>query len=136
MPEILWKVAWFINMAHKDDFVCVCVWCYVPRWIWCFWCYSECPSTPGKGIEPATFGILVQCSVRVCESLVPSIPMRSYDHDIFCVCSMLCTQSQVNMMFLMLLWVYIHTGQDEKLANFSASLVWIHNQSNIRNIMA
>ena len=25
MPEILGKVAWFINMAHKDDFVCVCV---------------------------------------------------------------------------------------------------------------
>jgi hypothetical protein len=26
---------------------CVC-WCYVLRWIWCLWCYSECASTPGQ----------------------------------------------------------------------------------------
>jgi hypothetical protein len=26
---------------------CVC-WCYVIRWIWCLWCYSECASTPGN----------------------------------------------------------------------------------------
>ena len=52
------------------------------------------------GIEPATFGILDSPilsqlsyeakSVRVCGiselSLVLSIPMCSYDHDIFCVC--------------------------------------------------
>jgi hypothetical protein len=37
-----------------------------------------------------------------------------YDHDIFVCVLMLCTQ--VNIMFLILLWVYIHTGQAEKLA--------------------
>jgi hypothetical protein len=42
--------------------------CYVLRWIWCLWCYSDCISTPGQawkiclatvGIEPTTFGILL-----------------------------------------------------------------------------
>ena len=23
-------------------------WCYLLRWIWCLWCFSECISTPGK----------------------------------------------------------------------------------------
>jgi hypothetical protein len=31
----------------RYDTLCVC-WCYVLRWIWCLWCYSECASTPGK----------------------------------------------------------------------------------------
>jgi hypothetical protein len=32
--------------TYSNDF-CVC-WCYVIRWIWCLWCYSECASTPGN----------------------------------------------------------------------------------------
>jgi hypothetical protein len=50
----------------------------------------------------------------------------------------LCTQ--VNMMFVMLLWLCIHTGQAEKFAwarwesiggraNFSACPVWMHNRN-------
>jgi hypothetical protein len=31
--------------SSNHDFLC---WCYVLRWIWCLWCYSECISTPGK----------------------------------------------------------------------------------------
>jgi hypothetical protein len=37
-----------------------------------------------------------------------------YDHDIF-FSVFWCNCTQVNIMFLMLLWVYIHTGQAEKL---------------------
>ena len=29
------------------NMICLC-WCYVLRWIWCWWCYSECISTQGK----------------------------------------------------------------------------------------
>jgi hypothetical protein len=58
------------------------------------------------GIEPTTFGMVR--SVRVCDiselSLVPSILMQSGNHDFFSVL-VFCTQ--VNMMFVMLLWVYI-----------------------------
>jgi hypothetical protein len=54
-------------------------------------------------------------SVRVDDilelSLVPSISMCSMI--ILCV---LVLYTQVNMMFVMLLWVCIHTGQAEKLA--------------------
>ena len=56
-------------------------------------------------------------SVRVGDiselSLVPSISMYSKIWYFLCVL-VLCTQ--VNMMFVMLLWVCIHTGQAEKFA--------------------
>jgi hypothetical protein len=41
------------------------------------------------------------------------------------------------MMFFMLLWVYIHTEQAEKLAwpRWESNPVWIYTQSNIKNII-
>ena len=55
-------------------------------------------------------------SVRVCDiselSLVPSTSMQSNNHDFFVLVLVLCTQ--VNMMFVMSLWVCIHTGQSWK----------------------
>jgi hypothetical protein len=39
--------------------------------------------------------------------------MQTSNHDIFCVGVTVCTQ--VNMMFVMLLCVYIHTGQAWKI---------------------
>ena len=61
-------------------------------------------------------------SVWVCGiselSLVPSIPMGSdaWSFMIFLYAFWYMLWTQVNIMFLMLLWVYIHTGQAEKLA--------------------
>jgi hypothetical protein len=67
----------YINLYSKIWHFCGC-WCYVLRWIWCLWCYSECASVtlsvhPHRaswkvylttvGIEPASFGIPVQRSV-------------------------------------------------------------------------
>jgi hypothetical protein len=43
--------------SSNHDFLC---WCYVLRWIWCLWCYSECISTPGK-LEKCYMDI--QCGV-------------------------------------------------------------------------
>jgi hypothetical protein len=37
----------YINLYSKIWHFCGC-WCYVLRWIWSLWCYSECASTPGK----------------------------------------------------------------------------------------
>jgi hypothetical protein len=62
-----WKKSCFQLQKLRYVTFCVC-WCYVLRWIWCLWCYSECASnrTSWKvclttvGIELATFGILVQ----------------------------------------------------------------------------
>jgi hypothetical protein len=60
------------------------------------------------GIEPTTFWILVPCSAK--SSTFDTNVF--YDHDIFWVCfDVICIQ--VNIMFLMLLWVYIHTAQAE-----------------------
>jgi hypothetical protein len=35
----------FSNNIIVFFFMC---WCYLLRWIWCLWCFSECISTPGK----------------------------------------------------------------------------------------
>jgi hypothetical protein len=55
-------------------------------------------------------------SVRVCDiseqNLVPSISMLSNNNHDF---SVLVWCTQVNMMLVMLLWVYIHTGQAWKI---------------------
>ena len=55
-------------------------------------------------------------SVRVCDiseqNLVPSISMLSINNHDF---SVLVYCTQVNMMLVMLLWVYIHTGQAWKI---------------------
>jgi hypothetical protein len=40
-------LAWQQPYNNLITTFCVC-WCYVLRWIWCLWCYSECASTPGK----------------------------------------------------------------------------------------
>ena len=34
----------YTNVFLWSWYFCVCVRCYVLRWIWCFWCYSECVS--------------------------------------------------------------------------------------------
>ena len=119
------EAIWYTGIRYRHVFWLVDLWStfsetkFTLRWH--SWCYSECISTT-VGIEPITFGILVQCSanwatrpspVRVCGiselSLVPSIPMCAMIMIFFVFFFMLC-------IFFMLPWVYIHTGQAENLA--------------------
>jgi hypothetical protein len=61
-----------MQSSNHDFFLC---WCYVLRWIWCLWCYSECMYIhTGQAwkiclatvrMEPTTFGIPAQSSFGI-----------------------------------------------------------------------
>ena len=107
------------NNGIKNTDICIvifCVsWCYVLRWIWCLWCYSECASTPGKLKSLPDHG---GNRTRDLWDTSPMLYQLSYEVNLTSIQKVACRFD-------------CHRGQ----ANFSACPVWMHTQSNTTNII-